>query len=189
MNKLAVAFLASVASAAIAVPAVAADTSALEQNFDSMISATDQQQWLETMASKPNHVGSPHDKANADMTLALFKQWVWDAHIEQFDVLYPTPITTTLELITPGHVTLGGQEPPVVDGLTGAERFFLSWAQAWQIKVRDEEALRLLSIDPHSPNEFRCNQIVRNLDVFSDAFGLTPSDALWLAPDDRVTIW
>jgi putative endopeptidase len=86
-------------------------------------------------------------------------------------------------------LSLGAEEPPVVDGLTGAERFFLSWAQAWQIKVRDEEALRLLSIDPHSPNEFRCNQIVRNLDVFSDAFGLTPADALWLAPDDRVTIW
>ncbi|AYF97897.1 M13 family metallopeptidase [Protaetiibacter intestinalis] len=86
-------------------------------------------------------------------------------------------------------LSLGGEEPPVVDGLTGAERFFLSWAQAWQIKVRDEEALRLLSIDPHSPNEFRCNQIVRNLDVFASAFALTPADALWLEPDDRVTIW
>jgi putative endopeptidase len=86
-------------------------------------------------------------------------------------------------------LSLGGEEPPVVDGLSGAERFFLSWAQAWQIKLRDEEALRLLSIDPHSPNEFRCNQIVRNLDAFADAFGLTPSDALWLDPNDRVTIW
>lgn len=85
--------------------------------------------------------------------------------------------------------SLGGSEAPVIDGMTGAERFFLSWAQAWQIKLRDEEALRLLSIDPHSPNEFRCNQIVRNLDAFADAFGLTPGDALWLAPDDRVTIW
>ena len=87
------------------------------------------------------------------------------------------------------QLALDGAEPPVVDGLTGAERFFLSWAQAWQIKLRDEEALRLLSIDPHSPNEFRCNQIVRNLEAFSEAFGLTPDDALWLAPDDRVTIW
>jgi len=86
-------------------------------------------------------------------------------------------------------LSLAGEEPPVVDGLTGAERFFLSWAQAWQITLRDEEALRLLQVDPHSPNEFRCNQIVRNLDAFSDAFGLTPSDALWLDPDDRVTIW
>ena len=118
MKHLAVAFLASVATAAIATPAVAADTSALEQRFDSMISATDQQQWLQTMASEPNHVGSPHDKANAEMTRDLFKQWGWDARIEQFDVLYPTPITTTLELITPEHVTLGGEEPPVAEDPT-----------------------------------------------------------------------
>ena len=50
-----------------------------------------------------------------------------------------------------------------IDGLTGAQRFFLSWAQAWQQKARDEEVIRLLAIDPHSPNEFRCNQIVRNI--------------------------
>ena len=60
-------------------------------------------------------------------------------------------------------------EPPVIDGMTGAERFFLSWAQAWQIKLRDEEALRLLPIDPHSPNEFRCDQIVHV--PFEDALG------------------
>ncbi|MBX3195801.1 MAG: peptidase M13 [Microbacteriaceae bacterium] len=87
------------------------------------------------------------------------------------------------------ELSLGGAEPPVVDGLTGAERFFLSWAQAWQTKLRDEEALRLLSIDPHSPAEFRCNQIVRNIEVFSSAFGVGPADALWLDPEDRVTIW
>ncbi|MGE3192338.1 MAG: M13 family metallopeptidase [Microbacteriaceae bacterium] len=86
-------------------------------------------------------------------------------------------------------LSLSGAEPPVIDGLTGAQRFFLSWAQAWQIKLRDEEALRLLSIDPHSPNEFRCNQIVRNIDVFYSAFDVSPGDALWLDPEDRVTIW
>jgi putative endopeptidase len=86
-------------------------------------------------------------------------------------------------------LSLQGAEPPVVGGLTGAERFFLSWAQAWQVKLRDEEALRLLSIDPHSPNEFRCNQIVRNIDAFYSTFGVTASDALWLDPKDRVTIW
>jgi putative endopeptidase len=86
-------------------------------------------------------------------------------------------------------ISLGGQEPPVVDGLTGAERFFLSWAQAWQQKGRDEEVVRLLAIDPHSPNEFRCNQIVRNIDEFYGAFGVTPADALWLDPDRRVSIW
>ena len=86
-------------------------------------------------------------------------------------------------------LSLDGAEPPVVDGLTGAQRFFLSWAQAWQMKLRDEEAIRLIAIDPHSPNEFRCNQIVRNIDAFYDAFDVTERDALWLPAEDRVTIW
>ncbi len=86
-------------------------------------------------------------------------------------------------------LSLNGAEPPVIDGMTAAERFFLSWAQAWQMKIRDEEVIRLLAIDPHSPNEFRCNQIVRNLDVFHETFRVTPEDGLWLAPEERVTIW
>ncbi|MGV8885758.1 MAG: M13 family metallopeptidase [Microbacteriaceae bacterium] len=86
-------------------------------------------------------------------------------------------------------ISLDGQEPPVIDGFTGSQRFFLSWAQAWQQKGRDEEVIRLLSIDPHSPNEFRCNQIVRNIDDFYTAFGVTANDALWLDPNERVTIW
>ncbi|KQQ93106.1 peptidase M13 [Leifsonia sp. Leaf325] len=86
-------------------------------------------------------------------------------------------------------ISLDGQEPPVIDGLTGAQRFFLSWAQAWQLKARDEEVIRLIAIDPHSPNEFRCNQIVRNIDEFYTTFDVQPTDALWLAPEDRVTIW
>lgn len=84
---------------------------------------------------------------------------------------------------------LGGQQAPVIDELTGAERFFLSWAQCWQQKSRPAETVRLLTIDPHSPNEFRCNQIVRNLDVFHSTFGTQPSDHLWLDPAERVTIW
>ncbi len=86
-------------------------------------------------------------------------------------------------------LSLGGETPPVIDGMSGAQRFFISWAQAWQMKARDEEVVRLLTIDPHSPNEFRCNQIVRNIDEFYETFGLGESDALWLAPDERVTIW
>jgi len=86
-------------------------------------------------------------------------------------------------------IFLDGAESPVIDGLTGAQRFFLSWAQAWQLKARDEEVIRLLSIDPHSPNEFRCNQIVRNISDYYTAFGVTEADALWLDPADRVTIW
>ncbi len=86
-------------------------------------------------------------------------------------------------------LSLNGAEPPLVDGMTGAERFFLSWAQAWRQSARDEEALRLLAIDPHSPPEFRCNQIVRNLDVFHETFGVTSGDPMWLDPAERVTIW
>jgi len=107
----------AVAAVAVAAPA-AAQSSAIEQRFDAQISAADQQQWLQQMSSAPNHVGSPHDKANAEMTLALLKQWGWDARIETFDVLYPTPISTTLELVAPQQVTLGGQEPPVAEDPT-----------------------------------------------------------------------
>ncbi|MFY9783972.1 MAG: M13-type metalloendopeptidase [Acidimicrobiales bacterium] len=86
-------------------------------------------------------------------------------------------------------ISLDGDEPPVVDGLSGAERFFMSWAQAWQDKSRREEVERRLAIDPHSPDEFRCNQIVRNIDEFYDAFDVKDGDSLWLEPSARVTIW
>ncbi|MPY10793.1 M13 family metallopeptidase [Arthrobacter bussei] len=86
-------------------------------------------------------------------------------------------------------LSLEGREAPVVDGLTGTQRFFLSWATCWQQKIRPEEARRRLTVDPHSPNEFRCNQVVRNLDEFHEAFGVGEQDRLWLGPEDRVRIW
>ncbi len=110
--------IALASTAAVAQPA--GPSQALEKNFDALISSADQQAWLEQMSSAPNHVGSPHDKANADMELALFKQWGWDAHIERFDVLYPTPISTIVELVTPSHVVLGGQEPAVPEDPTSS---------------------------------------------------------------------
>ena len=85
--------------------------------------------------------------------------------------------------------SLAGAESPVIDGLTGAERFFLAWAQAWQQKSRPAEVVRLLTIDPHSPNEFRCNQILKNLDAFHEAYATQPGDGLYLAPEERVSIW
>jgi len=105
--------LGALAFASIAAAQPASPTQALEKNFDAMISSADQLAWLQQMSSAPNHVGSLHDKANADFQLAMFKQWGWDAHIERFDVLYPTPISTTLELVAPQAVKLGGQEPPI----------------------------------------------------------------------------
>jgi N-acetylated-alpha-linked acidic dipeptidase len=110
--------LALASTAAAAQPSVA--TQALEKNFDALISPADQLGWLQQMSSEPNHVGSPHDKANAEFELAMFKQWGWDAHIERFDVLYPTPISTTVELVTPKHVALGGQEPAIPEDPSSA---------------------------------------------------------------------
>jgi N-acetylated-alpha-linked acidic dipeptidase len=112
--------LAALALALASTAAAAQPTQALEQRFDALISPADQLAWLQQMSSAPNHVGSPHDKANASFELALFRQWGWDAHIERFDVLYPTPISTTVELVAPSHVTLGGQEPPVAEDPTSS---------------------------------------------------------------------
>lgn len=86
-------------------------------------------------------------------------------------------------------LSLKGQQPEVIDGLTGAQRFFYGWAQVWRTKIRPEEALRRLTVDPHSPAEFRCNQVVRNVDQFHEAFGVTSTDALWMEPSERVKIW
>jgi N-acetylated-alpha-linked acidic dipeptidase len=116
--------LAGVALASLALGQASAaglDTHAAEAKLDASVSSADQLAWLKDFSSAPNHVGSPHDKHNAETTLALFKSWGWDAHIETFQVLYPTPISTTLELITPQKLTLGGQEPPVPGDPTSAE--------------------------------------------------------------------
>jgi putative endopeptidase len=86
-------------------------------------------------------------------------------------------------------LSLGEDEPPVIDGLTGPQRFFMSWARIWCGKARDAEMIRRLTIDPHSPGEFRCNAILRNLDEFHEAFGVSDGDGLWLAPEARVRIW
>ncbi len=86
-------------------------------------------------------------------------------------------------------LSMDGNVPPVLADMTGAQRFFFSWAECWRTKIRPEEALRRLAIDPHSPAELRCNAVVRNLDAFYAAFDVTGADKLWLAPEDRVSIW
>jgi N-acetylated-alpha-linked acidic dipeptidase len=98
-SRLAALFTAAALSALAPAIGHAADA-ALEAKFDGMISPAEMSDWLKTYAAEPNHVGSPHDKANADMTLSLFKSWGWDAHIETFWVLYPTPKDEALELVS-----------------------------------------------------------------------------------------
>jgi len=127
--------------------------------------------------------------------------------VDQFDGLYPE---STPDIHVNGAFTLGenigdlgglsiaykayklalkGAQSPVIDGLTGDQRFFLSYAHSWRNKNRPEEVRRRIAIDPHSPDEFRCNQIVRNVQEFYGAFGVTDKDQLWLAEQERVRIW
>ncbi len=87
------------------------------------------------------------------------------------------------------EIAVGDDESPVIDGLTGLQRVFFGWAQVWRTKVRDEEATRRLAVDPHSPPEFRCNGVVRNIDAFHTAFDVKPGDGLYLEPEKRVKIW
>jgi putative endopeptidase len=86
-------------------------------------------------------------------------------------------------------ISLKGKAPPVIDGLTGPQRLFVGWAQVWRWKYRDAALSRMLATNPHSPPEFRCNGVVRNLTEFYDAFGVKEGDKLWLPPQDRVRIW
>ncbi|MHB8815615.1 MAG: transferrin receptor-like dimerization domain-containing protein [Steroidobacteraceae bacterium] len=92
----------------------------LEQRFDAQLSAPEMRRWLEQLSSEPNQVGSPHDKANAEFLLAQFRKWGWDARLETFDVLYPTPKQELVEMIAPTTFTATLHEPPVKGDRTSA---------------------------------------------------------------------
>jgi putative endopeptidase len=82
-----------------------------------------------------------------------------------------------------------GKDVPVIDGLTGDQRFFLAWAQVWRSQQREDNARQRLRTDPHSPEEFRVNGVVRNMDEWYEAFGVTEDDAMYLPPEERIRIW
>ena len=123
MFALALASMAFVGREAAAAPdgllgfraASSADELQREKAFDAAIDPADLRSWMEQMSSEPNQVGSPHDKANAEFTLAKFKEWGWDARIETFDVLYPTPKSVSVELVAPVAYKARLSEP-AVDG-------------------------------------------------------------------------
>ncbi len=87
------------------------------------------------------------------------------------------------------RLSLNGEEAPVIDGLTGDQRFFLAWGQVWRSMQREAMGRQRLQVDPHSPEEFRVNGAVRNLDAWYDAFNVTEGDDLYLPPEERVRIW
>ena len=86
-------------------------------------------------------------------------------------------------------LSLAGKPSPVIDGLTGEQRFIYGFAQVWRSQVRDERELQLLSTDPHSPGQFRANGTTINADAFHDAFQTKPGDKMWKAPADRLRLW
>ncbi len=87
------------------------------------------------------------------------------------------------------HASLKGKPAPVLNGLTGEQRVFLGWAQAWRGKVRDDAVRKQVVSDPHSPRQFRVNGPARNIDAWYAAFGVKPGDALYIPPEKRVRIW
>ncbi|MEZ5914164.1 MAG: PA domain-containing protein [Parvularculaceae bacterium] len=103
----------SLALIAAAPTAAIAKDEALEAKFDKLIDPAEMNRWLETMAAEPNHVGSPHNKANAEMTLKQFQDWGWEAKIETYNVLYPTPLEVSLDLLGDNGFSANVKEPPV----------------------------------------------------------------------------
>ena len=87
------------------------------------------------------------------------------------------------------HIALHGETPPVIDGLSGPQRFFAGWAQVWRAKVRDDEAIRRTRIDPHAPPQFRCNGAAVHNAGFYEAFSVKPGDGMYLAPEERIKLW
>jgi putative endopeptidase len=87
------------------------------------------------------------------------------------------------------HLSLHGRRAPVIDGLSGDQRFFLSWAQVWQALNRDAQLRNQVLSNPHSPPQFRVNGVVRNIDAWYAAFAVKPADRLYLPPAERVRIW
>src|SRR5471030_2180406 len=86
-------------------------------------------------------------------------------------------------------LSLGGKEAPVIDGLTGDQRFYMGFAQVWRSKTRDEQQIVLIKTDPHSPGQFRANGTMVNQPGWYEAFGVKPGDKMYLAPEQRVIIW
>ncbi len=127
-----------------------------------------------------------------------------DKLVKQYDAYEPAPGEHVKGALTLGenigdlaglavaldayHASLGGKPAPVIDGLTGDQRFFMGWAQVWRRNVREAEARQRLLTDPHAPSQYRAD-IVRNFDQWYDAFKPAPDGKLVLKPADRVKIW
>ena len=148
-------------------------------------------------AGNLNQWWTPADRAEFDKR--------GDALVAQFDQFEPFPGFKVNGRFTLGEnigdlsgltiaydayrLSLGGKQAPVIDGLTGDQRFFLGWAQVWRRKHREADLKNRLVVDPHAPAEYRVNGTVRNVPAFYAAFGVKEGDKLYLPPEKRVRIW
>jgi putative endopeptidase len=140
----------------------------------------------------------------SDEDTAAFKR-LGDRLAAQYDAFEPLPglhvngrltlgenigdlsgVTVALEAY---KLSLHGQAAPVIEGLTGEQRFFLAYAQVWRETQREESLRNLVTANPHSPPQYRVNGIVRNVDAWYEAFNVRPGEKLYLAPQERVRIW
>ena len=128
-----------------------------------------------------------------------------DMLVKQYDAFSPLPGYNVNGALTLGEnigdnsgvavaykaykLSLGGKEAPVIDGLTGDQRFFMGFGQVWRMKMREAAQIVQVKTDPHSPGQFRANGTMRNQPAFYEAFGVKEGDKMYLAPKDRVTIW
>jgi predicted metalloendopeptidase len=87
------------------------------------------------------------------------------------------------------RLSLAGKEAPVIDGLSGDQRFFIGFTQAWRDKSRAAETIRRIKIDPHAPDNLRAKGTLVNQPAFYEAFGIKPGDKMYVPPEKRVIIW
>ena len=140
---------------------------------------------------------TPADKANFEALTARL-----GAQYDQFEPLPGFPVQGGLTMgenigdaagvavgLEAYHLSLNGRPAPVLDGITGDQRFFFGWAQVWQSKSREDALRNQIATDSHSPAEFRVIGPVRNVDAWYEAFDVQPGDKYYLAPEDRVRIW
>ena len=109
-------------AAAPAPSVLSQDENSLERSFDASIKPDEMRDWLKILAAEPNHVGSSHDKQNAEFILSLFRKFGWVAHIETFNVLYPMPVSETLELLGPKPFRATLQEPNIPGDTTARSK-------------------------------------------------------------------
>jgi endothelin-converting enzyme/putative endopeptidase len=125
--------------------------------------------------------------------------------VKQYDAFSPLPDSKVNGKLTLGEnigdlggisvaytayqLSLNGKQAPTLDGFTGDQRFFIGWGQVWRRKYRDQELLKRLMTDPHSPSQYRCNGILVNIDAFYEAFSVKPDSKMFVPPENRVRIW